>query len=135
MKPAMHRHRHVKKKKKPERKEIVRVVLGIFLIVEGVLHFIVTSQFVPIIEFLPFHNVIIYLSGLIEIILGVLFISNKYRKIVAWGAVLFFLAVLPVSLAFENSPGAAMASLPWLTWGKVPSVIILMIVSFWYTRD
>ncbi len=135
MKSAVHRHRHVKKKKKPSLKEIFRLVLGIFLIVEGLLHFITTSQFVPIIQFMPFHMVVIYLSGLIEIVLGLLFILNKYRKLVAWGAVLFFLAVLPVTIAFENAPGAVIASLPWLTWGKVPSVIILMVVAFWYTRD
>ena len=136
MKPVMHRHSHRKKKNKFDLKQVVRTVLGVFLLLAGSMHFINTSEYVMIVpKFIPLHKVVIYLSGLIEITIGILFITNKYRRLAAWGAILFYLAVLPVTIAFKDSPGAVVASIPWLAWGRVPIVIIIMLIAFWNTKD
>lgn len=136
MKPVMHKHRHHKKKKKTDLKVIVRYVLGAFLIIAGVMHFLKTATYVIIVpSFIPYHRFVIYVSGLVEIALGLLFVLNKHRKLAAWATVLFFLAVLPITIAFQESAAAVVASIPWITWGKTPIVIIIMIMAFWFTRD
>ena len=98
----------------------IRIVFAIFMIIGGVQHFLKLDFYLPFVpNFLPFSVAIIYLSGLVEIGLGLMLIFKKYAKIAALGILLLMLAFLPIHIwdVFSNTPAigshqAALIRLP-----------------------
>ena len=100
---------------------VIRIILGLFMINGGVQHFIKPDFYVPFVPaFLPFTMGIIYLSGVIEILLGLaLFLKKDYAKFGALGLLLLMIAFLPVHVGdvFSDTPAigthtAALIRLP-----------------------
>lgn len=125
------RHRH---NKKISPKTAARIVLGVFFIIAGSLHFLQTNSYILVVpNYLPFRLVAVYISGLVEIILGVLLLTNKQRRIAAWGMILLIISLLPVNIYIEEA--GIESNIPWLSWGKIPIIIILIGLSWWQTTD
>ncbi|MCZ4694997.1 DoxX family membrane protein [Ancylomarina euxinus] len=75
----------------------VRILFTLFMIMGGVQHFLKPDFYLPFIPgFLPFPMTIIYVSGFVEIALGLLLLFKKYSKIAAVGIFLLMLLFLPV---------------------------------------
>ena len=86
---------------------VVRVIFAAFMIYAGVQHFLNPEfylAFVP--TFLPYPNVLIYGSGIVEIILGILLLIPKYSKHGAFGLFILMLIFLPIHLwdVFSDTP-------------------------------
>lgn len=78
---------------------IFRLVLALFMITAGVLHFVVDHLFAQIVPpFLPWAYPIVWISGVIEIALGGLLLVPKYRRLASLGLVLLFIAVFPANI-------------------------------------
>ncbi len=98
----------------------LRIVFAIFMIMGGVQHFLKPDFYLPFVpSFLPFSMAIIYLSGLVEIGLGLMLIFKKYAKIAALGILLLMFAFLPIHIwdVFSDTPAigshqAALIRLP-----------------------
>ncbi|MBE7688629.1 hypothetical protein [Tenacibaculum finnmarkense] len=101
---------------------VLKIILAVFMIFGGVQHFIKPTfylAFVP--TFLPFPIMIIYLSGILEIGLGILlFLNTKYAKLGALGVFYLMLLFLPVHIwdVFSATPAigshtAALIRLPF----------------------
>ena len=98
----------------------LRVVFALFMVFAGIQHFLKPEFYTPFVPaFLPFTVAIIYLSGAIEIILGLLMIIPKYAKVGAIGILLLMLIFLPIHIwdIFSDSPAigshkAALIRLP-----------------------
>lgn len=111
--------------------KILKILLALFIIYAGVQHFVKPTfyhVFVP--DFLPFKMTIIYLSGIIEIVLGVLLLLPKYARLGATGIFWLMIIFLPIHVwdVFSDQPAigsteAAMIRLPiqfvfiGLAWG------------------
>jgi uncharacterized membrane protein len=99
---------------------VARILFAIFIIFAGVQHFLKPefyAVFVP--SFLPFNTAIIYASGILEIILGIMLIIPKYAKQGAWGIFILMLIFLPIHVwdVFSANPAigsqkAALIRLP-----------------------
>lgn len=77
----------------------VRILFALFMIMGGVQHFLKPDFYLPFVpSFLPFPMTIIYLSGVIEMALGLLLLFRKYAKIAALGIFLLMLLFLPVHI-------------------------------------
>ncbi|MGZ2368167.1 DoxX family protein [Ancylomarina sp. YFZ004] len=75
----------------------VRILFALFMIMGGVQHFLKPDFYLPFVpNFLPFPMTIIYLSGFVEIALGLLLLFRKYAKIAAVGIFMLLLLFLPV---------------------------------------
>ena len=75
----------------------VRILFALFMIMGGVQHFLKPDFYLPFVpSFLPFPMTIIYLSGFVEIALGLLLLFRKYAKIAAVGIFMLMLLFLPV---------------------------------------
>ena len=86
---------------------VLKIVLGAFLIFGGIQHFIKPTFYIPFVpEFLPFTMPIIYVSGFVEIVVGVLVFIKKYEKIGAWGILILMLLFLPIHIwdVFSETP-------------------------------
>ncbi len=88
--------------------KIVKFVLAVMMIVAGVLHLIKPAVYLPIIpSFVPFAMPIIYISGMVEIILGVmLMLNNKHARLGAFGLLLLMMLFVPIHVldAFSEHP-------------------------------
>lgn len=81
---------------------IARWALGIVLVVAGLGHFARVEEFraqVP--AFLPWTDAIVYVSGVVELLLGaaLLFVPKDRRPQLGVGAAAFFVAVFPGNIA------------------------------------
>ncbi|MCD8417484.1 DoxX family protein [Tenacibaculum finnmarkense] len=101
---------------------VLKIILAVFMIFGGVQHFIKPTFYLPFVPtFLPFPIMIIYLSGILEIGLGILlFLDTKYAKLGALGIFYLMLLFLPVHIwdVFSATPAigshtAALIRLPF----------------------
>ena len=86
---------------------VLKIVLGVFLIFGGIQHFIKPDFYIPFVpEFLPFTMPIIYVSGFVEIVVGVLVFIKRYEIIGAWGILVLMLLFLPIHIwdVFSETP-------------------------------
>ena len=99
---------------------LLKVILALFLIFGGIQHFISPNNYIPFVpSFLPFTMVIIYISGLFEILFGLALFFKKYETIGAWGILILMLLFLPIHIwdVFSETPAigshnAALIRLP-----------------------
>ena len=99
---------------------IVRIIFAIFMAYAGLQHFLKPDFYVPFVpSFLPFTTAIIYASGIVEIVLGLMLIIPKYSKLGAMGIMLLMLVFLPIHIwdIFSDTPAigshqAALVRLP-----------------------
>jgi len=84
--------------------------------------------------FLPYPGTLVYLSGLFEIIFGVLLVPRSTRKAAAWGIILLLVAVFPANIQMmlnylhENRPYA------WVTVLRLPVQGLLIWWASLYVR-
>ena len=115
-------------------------VMSILYIYVGINHFIDTKSFLIIIpHYLQTIGLeIIYLSGIFEIILGILLIIPKYRKIASYGIILLLIAVYPANiyLAFNEEPQNLMGISSFMaSWVRLPLQFIFLGLAYWHSRD
>lgn len=88
---------------------ITSIVLAVFMIVAGMKHLVDADFFVPLVPvWMPFPKVAVYLSGIVELLLGVvtLFLNQKYTKYGLLGIFLLMVLYLPLHIldALRDQP-------------------------------
>ena len=112
--------------------------LSVFWVVAGVNHFVSPDFYVPMMPpYLPGHLELVYLSGVFEILGGILVLVPRIRAMADWGLVALLLAIFPANIHMALSPelfpdmstGALYARLPfqavflaWAYWASRPEV-------------
>ena len=100
--------------------------MGLLYTFLGVFHFTHTHFYRPLMpKFLPAHDLLIYLSGWAEIILGIGVLFPWTRIIALWGiiAMLLVFLVVHVNMLFpENQLGIAI----WILWTRIPLQFLLI---------
>lgn len=82
-------------------RNLVRLVLGSFMIFAGVGHFLDTGSFMAQVPpFLPAPELIIYISGVLEILLGFgLVFIKQYRRQIGIALAIFFVLIFPGNIS------------------------------------
>jgi uncharacterized membrane protein len=95
--------------KTPKIWNISKIVIAIFMIFAGVQHFLKPAFFTPFVpEFLHLKTTIVYVSGVAEILAGVLLLIKKYAKTGAIGVLVLLILFLPIHI--------------WDVFAKVPAI-------------
>ncbi|MGK9044613.1 hypothetical protein [Mammaliicoccus vitulinus] len=107
----------------------VRRIFGIGFTFAGVMHFVRSEGFEAIVpSYLPFKKAIIWITGVMEIIFGLLLIlknpSERTKKLIEW----FLVAVFPanVYMAQKNIPLNGKVLPKWALWGRLPLQYVLI---------
>lgn len=116
-------------------KLILKFFFAIFFVLAGFNHFFSTEFYLQIMpSYLPWHLLLVYLSGLVEIILGIVLLIPKFTQMAAWGLIVLLIAVLPanIHMAVNHNlyPDYSVAAL----WVRLPLQIVLIGWAYWYTR-
>jgi Predicted membrane protein len=80
-------------------KSIFIIISSIFYVIVGIKHFIDPGYFLNIVPpYLPFHLELVYISGVFEVLFGVMILLPKYRYIGSIGLILLLIAVFPANI-------------------------------------
>lgn len=114
-------------------------VMGTLYVVAGLNHFLQPAVYMPMMpQYLPWHLLLIYLSGIAEIGLGIAVLLPSFRRVAAWGLILMLIAIFPANLhiALHDVPlfGRAEGFGMW-NWVRLPFQPVLIAWAWWYTRD
>jgi len=114
---------------------IFKYLLGILLVVGGIAHFTKTEFYLKAMpSYLPLHEFIVYASGLLEIMLGVLLVFSKTTRKAALGIILLFIAVFPANINMyinhQDFPEMSETTLLF----RLPIQLLLIGWAYIYTR-
>jgi uncharacterized membrane protein len=117
---------------------VARIILGLFLVLAGISHLTFSRQAfqaqVP--NWVPMNkDLVVVLSGIVEILLGVsLAFWSKKRIAIGWIVAIFFVLVFPGNIAqlvdHRNSFGLDTDLKRWL---RLPFQIVLIYLALWST--
>lgn len=115
-------------------KTFSKYLLALFLVVAGTLHFILPDVYLKIMPpYMPWPLELVYLSGAIEILLGLLLLVPSCSRWAAWGIIFLLIAVFPANLYLyqhqEIMPGPPLLHLLRLL---LQAAFILW--AFWHTK-
>ena len=80
-------------------KSFLIIISSIFYVIVGIKHFIEPEYFLSIVPpYLPYHPQPVYVSGLFEVLFGILILLPKYRYYGAIGLILLLIAVFPANI-------------------------------------
>ena len=83
---------------------ILIIISSIFYVIVGIKHFIDPNFFLAIVPpYLPYHLELVYISGLFEILFGVMILIPKYRYWGSVGLILLLIAVFPANIYLFQS--------------------------------
>jgi len=78
---------------------ISKCLLSLLMVFAGVMHLIRPGFFLKIMPpYLPFHLELLYLSGVIEIGLGICLLIPRFSRLAAWGITALLIAVFPANI-------------------------------------
>ena len=112
--------------------------IALFYISAGVTHFTNYDFFEAIVPpVLVFKSEIVYVSGVIEIVLGLLLCFKKTRHQAAWGIVLLLIVIFPANLylCFSDVPQEALGISRNQAFIRLPFQIPLLIIAYWHSVD
>ena len=111
------------------------VIMSIFYISVGVNHFIIPEWFLQIVPpYLPYKLELVYISGFLEILLGVMLLIPATRFYAAWGLILLLIAVYPANIYLAQTNGAVMNTTPLVAWGRLPFQFVFIALAYWPTK-
>lgn len=114
---------------------VFKYLLGILLVFGGVAHFTKTEFYLKAIpSYLPFHEFIVYASGVLEVVLGVLLVISKTTRKAAIGIIILFIAIFPanINMYLNHTDFPEMSETALLI--RLPIQLILIAWAYIYAR-
>ena len=116
-------------------KLITIYLMSVFYILGGIEHFTNVGLYMKIMPpYLPYHKELVYLSGVFEIILGIMLLFEKTRFLAGWGLILLLIAIFPANIYLAQNNGAAMNISPALAWGRLPFQAVFIAIAYWHSK-
>ena len=111
---------------------------AVFFFYAGLMHFAQEESFTAIVPpFIPFPKLIVWTTGLMELVFAILLILPRYRKLAGFLLAPFLLAVLPanIHMAMNNIPFGEMSATPTTLWLRVVLQFPLIVSILWVTGN
>ena len=118
-------------------KSFLIIISSIFYVIVGIKHFIEPEYFLSIVPpYLPYHLELVYISGLFEILFGLLILLPKYRYYGAIGLILLLLAVFPANIYLAQSKEAqeAIGATQQIATWRLPIQGVLIWIAFYIRK-
>jgi uncharacterized membrane protein len=110
------------------------VFVGLSFVAAGIPHFTHPEFYAPMMpSYLPWHNELILVSGVFEILGGLGMILPRTRQFSSIGLIALLLAVFPANLhvAVNQIPFMNEPINPTLLWGRLPFQLIFIYMVWW----
>lgn len=118
-------------------KRALLYLMAAFYVVAGVMHFVRPEFYQAMMPpYLPWHGMLILLSGIAEAGLGLALLVPALRPYAAWGIIVLLIAIFPanIHIALNNVPlfGNPEGAGVW-NWVRLPFQGVLALWAWWYT--
>ena len=115
-------------------KLIFQYLLAVFFVLAGFNHFISPAFYLKMMPpYLPWHLLLVYLSGVFEIALGILLLLPKCTHIAAWGLVALLIAVFPANIHMAVHHDLFPEYRVMTLWLRLPLQLVMIAWAYWYT--
>ena len=107
--------------------EFSKYILALLLIIAGILHFVKPKFYLKIMpRYLPAHFLLVILSGIVEIICGLLLLFPITQNIGAYLTIALLIAVFPANIEMSRKYFVRNKKGFWLTILRLPLQILLI---------
>ncbi|SMP41551.1 Uncharacterized membrane protein [Neorhodopirellula lusitana] len=115
-------------------KTISKYLLAAFMIVAGTMHFVNTEFFLKMVPpSLPLHRELVLVSGVCEILLGVLLLIPRYSHLAGWGVIALLIAVFPANVYLYQNQEILPAS-PLIHLLRLPLQGVFILWAYWHAK-
>jgi uncharacterized membrane protein len=119
-------------------KTILKFVFGLFFIAGGINHFRSEDFYMKLMpDYIPasLHLPAVQLSGVAEVVLGVMFLVPRTQRLAAWGLIALLIAVFPANIyAYQHSREVFPDLDPAMHFWRLPLQGVMIAWAWWYTR-
>jgi uncharacterized membrane protein len=116
-------------------KEIALYVMSVFYVAAGIFHFVRPGMYMRIMpQYLPFHLPLVYISGIFEIVCGLLLLHPVSRPLGAWLTIATLIAILPANIQMLVDFYQKQNPYLWATILRIPLQFVLIWWAWLYTR-
>ncbi len=122
----------------PQRMLNGRVILALFFVAAGVMHFVMPDAYVRIVPPALGHaRMLVLISGVAEMLGGIGLLVPWTRRAAAWGLALLLVAVFPanVYMAVAHLPLPGIMGHRWAQWLRLPLQVPLIWWVLRYRRE
>ncbi len=117
-------------------KPILKLLFAILFVGAGFNHFLNAPFYLRIMPpYLPRPLLLVYLSGLAEIILGVSLLIPKLTRVAAWGIIALLVAVSPANIHMAVNHGSYPEYSVAALWARLPLQLVLIGWAYWYAKS
>jgi uncharacterized membrane protein len=117
-------------------KSVLKYVQGAFYVVAGMNHFISPEFYMKIMPpSFPWHAFLVFVSGLAEVLLGVLLMIPRTTRLAAWGLIALLIAIFPANIYVYQHQDVFPDVPPWLHLARLPIQAVFILWAWWYTRE
>jgi uncharacterized membrane protein len=115
-------------------KEILLYGMAIFYVAAGIYHFVRPGFYKRIIPpWLPWHLSLVYISGICEIVLGLLLFPALTRSFAAWGIIVLLIVIFPANVQMMVNFRRKKNPYLWITILRLPLQLVLIWWAWHYT--
>ncbi len=116
-------------------KRLLLYVMGPLYVVAGLNHLLNPDLYVAIMPpYIPWHLGLVWVSGVIEIALGIGVLVPRTRRLAGWGTIALLLAVFPANLHMALADAGTYDAPAWGLWLRLPIQGLLIAWAWWATR-
>ena len=134
--PPLQLDRSILDHRMPTLKQVLCYLMGAAYIAAGINHFLNPGFYVNIMpEYLPWHEALVALSGVAEIVLGALLFIPRYRSLAAWGIIAMLIVFLIVHIDMIRSVEKYPKITPVFLWIRLLLQVPLILWAYWYTHS
>ena len=111
-------------------------LMAAFYVIAGIYHFvnpIFYKKIMPL--WLPWHYSLIFISGVCEIVLGLMLLSQWTRKLAAWGLIALLIAVFPTNVQMMVNHREQQNPDLWVAILRLPIQLLLIGWAYRYTKS
>ena len=109
-------------------------ILGLLFIVAGMNHFRTPKLYERIMPpYIPAQSTMVLLSGILEMILGLILLNKESAHIAAWGICILLIIFIPVHMYMLQNEEASLKLPKWVLILRIPLQLGLIYWAFLYT--
>lgn len=101
----------------------------------GINHFVFPSMYLKIMpSYLPWHRELVFLSGVFEVLLGIMLLIPATSRLAAWGLIALLIAIFPANIYLYQHQEIAPQIPGWAHLLRLPLQGVLIYWAYAYTR-
>lgn len=117
-------------------KKISLYIMAGLYILAGINHFWRPEFYLKIMPpWLPWHEELVFISGVAEVALGIMLFFPATRRLAAWGIILLLIAVFPANIQMMLDYKAEHNPKLWIAILRLPLQIVLIWWAYLFTKE